>query len=109
VLRIFPLGAFLHRSEADNIARALIQEQRRLANSPDLAERFRILWIAARLDQQLVRCTDREIGDLLRGCQERFGVFEAEFGLCRHGISRLLRSPGTGVRGEYIDEDRGGE
>ena len=90
-----PTGAFLEdRSEAEWAVRALIQEQRRLANSPNLTERFRVLWIAARLDLQLMRCTDHEIGQLMAIVQNRFGLFEAEFAICHHARTRLMGSTG---------------
>jgi hypothetical protein len=73
---------------------ALIERQRRVAASPDLAVRCRTLWIATRLDQQLSRCTDHEIGQLMLIVQERFALFEPEFGICEHARRRLiLNSP----------------
>ena len=70
--------------------RALIQRQRELANSPHPTERFRTLWVAAMLDRQLARCSDREIGSLLSFVQDRFHIFEPEFAICRHAQRSLL-------------------
>jgi hypothetical protein len=79
------------------------------AGSPHLAERFRALWIAALLDKRLNRCSDHEIGALLSFAQDRFHIFDPEFAICDYAQRTLLRSPGIGVRDEYIDEDRGGK
>lgn len=108
-VRILPFrGTLEHRSEAELAVRTLIREQRRLANSIKISERLRILWVAARLDQQLARCSDREIGELMVVVQERFGIFEVEMALCHHARKRLLRSAMTGVRDELLDQGRGG-
>jgi hypothetical protein len=79
-----------HRSEAAWAVRTLIREQRRLANSIKISERIRILWVAARLDQQLEQCSDREIGDLMIIAQDRFHIFEPEFAICYCAQRRLL-------------------
>jgi hypothetical protein len=90
VVCIFRLGAFLeHRRQADRAVRALIDEQRKLAESADPLERFRVLWVAATLDEHLAQCTDHEVGELMRFVQERFGLFEPEFALCHHARRRL--------------------
>jgi hypothetical protein len=78
------------KSDSDRAVRALIQRQRRLANSPHLTERFRILWVAAQLDQQLACCSDREISGLIAIVRDRFHIFEPEFGICEHAHRRLL-------------------
>jgi len=82
-----------YNSDLDKVVRALIYEQRRLATSPHLAERFRILWIAATLDKRLKQCTDDEIAELLNVVQERFHIFEPEFAICYHAKRRLLLRP----------------
>jgi hypothetical protein len=79
-----------YRSEAELAVRTLIREQHRLANSIRISERFRILWVAAMLDEGLARCTDREIGELILIVQDRFHLFEPEFALCHHARRRLL-------------------
>jgi hypothetical protein len=79
-----------HSSDAHTVVCSLIQEQRRLATSPYISERFRTLWTAAMVDKRLKQCTDREVGDLMRFVQERFGLFEAEFAICHHARRRLL-------------------
>jgi hypothetical protein len=85
------VGRFLKsNSDLDKVVRALIQEQRKLASSTNFAVRFRILWTAALLDKRLTQCTDPQIGELLVLVQERFGIFEAEFGICHHARRRLL-------------------
>jgi hypothetical protein len=81
------------RSELHRVISDLIHEQRRLLTSPYLAERFRILWVAATLDKRLRECTDREIGTLLTIVQSRFHIFEPEFALCYHARRRLLLRP----------------
>ena len=81
-----------HWSEADRIVRALIERQRRLANSDYLSERLRILCVAAALNERLAKCTDHEVGDLMILVQERFGIVEPEFAICYHAIRRLLCS-----------------
>ena len=81
------------RSELHRVISDLIHEQRRLANSPHLAERFRILWTVAALDKRLRQCTDREIGTLLTIARDRFHIFEPEFALCHHAKRRLLLRP----------------
>jgi hypothetical protein len=68
-------------TELQRIVRVLIHRQRRLIHSSDLAERFHTLWIAALLDEHLTQCTDCEIGELLILVQERFHIFEPEFGI----------------------------
>jgi hypothetical protein len=45
------------------------------------------------LDGSLLHCTDHEIGELMLIVQERFGIFEAEFGICEHAKRRLLLKP----------------
>jgi hypothetical protein len=85
--------AFLDRSELYPVISALIHEQRRLATSPHLAERFRILWIAATLDKRLRECTDHEIAQLMVVVQDRFHIFGPEFALCYHAKRRLLLRP----------------
>ena len=82
-----------HNSDLDKFVRALIDEQRRLINSPHLAERFRTFWTVATLDKRLRRCTDREIGTLLTIAQDRFHIFEPEFAICYHARRRLLLQP----------------
>jgi hypothetical protein len=79
-----------HKAEAVSVIRALIEKQRRPAMSPDPAERFRTLWIAARLKKLLAQCTDREIGKLLIVVQDRFHIFEPEFAICYYAQRRLL-------------------
>jgi hypothetical protein len=78
-----------HWSEADSV-RALIEKQRRLVNSDNPAERLRILWIAALLDQRLSGCTDHEIAELMNLVQEQFGIFDPEMAVCEHARRRLL-------------------
>ena len=80
-------------SDLGKVVRSLIHEQRRLANSPHLAERFRTLWTVALLDEHLTQCTDHEIGELLTLIQERFHIFEPEFAICHHAKRRLLLRP----------------
>jgi hypothetical protein len=77
-------------SELLRVVRALIQRQHRHATSTNIAMRFRTLWIAATLDRQLAHCTDFEIGDLILIAQERFHIFEPEFGICEHAKRRLM-------------------
>jgi hypothetical protein len=77
-------------SELVRVIRVLIERQRRLMHSSDLRERFHTLWIAALLDEHLTQCTDREIGELMVIVQERFHIFEPEFGICYHAKRRLL-------------------
>ena len=87
----FTWAHLLERSSyADKVVSALIEKQRRLVNSTDLDERLQTLWIAARLDKALAKCTDHEIGALLSLVEERFAIFEPEFGLCEHARRRLL-------------------
>jgi hypothetical protein len=69
---------------------ALINEQRRLAASTNLAVRFRTIWSAALLDNHLEQCTDTEISQLLIIVQEQFHIFEPEFAICQHAKRRLL-------------------
>jgi hypothetical protein len=73
-----------HWSEADRVVRALIEKQRHLSSSTDLAKRFRTLWVAALLDRRLAHCTDRQLGELMDFVQERFGIFEPEMAVCHH-------------------------
>jgi hypothetical protein len=80
-----------HWSEADGVVRALIERQRRLANSDYLSERLRILWVATMLDERLAGCADHELGELMNVVQERFGIFEPEMAVCHHARRRLLR------------------
>ena len=84
---------YVDRSELHRVISDLIHEQRRLANSPHLAERFRIFWTAADLDKRLRQCTDREIAQLMVVVQDRFHIFEPEFALCYHAQRRLLLRP----------------
>jgi hypothetical protein len=67
----------------------LIERQRHLANSTNLAIRVRTLWVAATLDEHLAGCTNVDIGDLMLMVQERFHIFEPEFGICEHARRRL--------------------
>jgi hypothetical protein len=82
-----------HGMELHRVIRALIAKQQRLAASPNLAVRFQTLCIAATLDKRLKQCTDHEVGNLLFLAQERFHIFEPEFALCYHAITRLLLRP----------------
>jgi len=72
---------------------ALIQEQRRLVSSTISSERFRVLWLAAMLDESLMHCTNHEIGDLMLIVQERFCIFQPEFAICHQATRRLLQRP----------------
>jgi hypothetical protein len=74
--------------------RTLIERQRRLVGSADPSVRIRTLWIAAMLDDNLLRCTNRQIADLLPLVQERLCLFEPEMALCEHARRRLLGSVG---------------
>jgi hypothetical protein len=82
-----------HETKLYRVISDLIHEQRRLINSPHLAERFGVLWIAATLDKRLRQCTDREIGELLAIARDRFHIFEPEFAICHHAKRRLLLRP----------------
>jgi hypothetical protein len=82
-----------HRSDADNAARHLIDKYRRLVSSPDFAVRFRTLWTIPPLSESLFYCTDHEIADLMLIVQERFYIFQPEFGICYHARKRLLLKP----------------
>jgi len=79
-----------HNSELVRVIRVLIKRQRRLMHSSDLRERFTTLWIAALLDEHLTQCTNHEIGELMVIVQDRFHIFEPEFGICHHATRRLL-------------------
>jgi hypothetical protein len=70
----------------------LFEYQRRLAESHDLNERLKTLWIGALLGERLERCSDRQIGDLLSMVQDGLGIFSPEYLVCEHGKRRLLRS-----------------
>ena len=84
---------YLDTSELHRVVRSLIRRQRRLMHSSDSVERFHTLWIAALLDEHLTQCTDRQIGDLMVIVQDRFHIFEPEFGICYHARKRLLLRP----------------
>jgi hypothetical protein len=73
-------------------ALALIEGQRRLADSHNPLERAKTLWIAAELDKRLSRCTDAQIADLLARAEERLPIFEPEFAVVEHARRRLVRS-----------------
>lgn len=77
-------------SELQRVVRALVERQRRHANSTNLAMRFRTLWVAVALDRHLTRCTDGEFGDLMLIVQEQFTIFQPEFAICHHARRRLL-------------------
>ena len=81
---------YVDRSKLHRVISDLIHEQRKLATSPQLAERFGILWTAADLDKRLRQCTDREVGELLAIARDRFHIFEPEFALVHHAKRRLL-------------------
>ena len=83
----------VNRSHLHRVIHALIDKQRRLANSTDFSVRFRTLWTAALLDKHLKQCTDSEIGKLLVIVQDRFHILEPEFGICYHAGKRLLLKP----------------
>ncbi len=70
----------------------LFEFLRKLAKSPDVSERLRILWIAAGFSERLEQCADAQIGDLLFKVQEPMGLFTPEFGVCEHAKRRLQRS-----------------
>jgi hypothetical protein len=65
---------------------------RKLAKSPDVSERLRILWLLALFGERLERCSNAQIGDLLIKVQERMGLFTPEFGVCEQAKHRLQRS-----------------
>jgi hypothetical protein len=71
--------------------RELFRYQRRLAESDDLNERLKTLWIGVLLGEQLGSCSDHEIGDLLSLVQDDLGIFSAEFAVCEHAKRRLQR------------------
>jgi hypothetical protein len=89
----------LHESNENQVIRALIEDQRRLARSTNPSERASILWLAAALQRLLSRQSDHEIGNLLEIVRERFGIFDPEFAICFHAMHRLLRSEDRGIRG----------
>jgi len=74
------------------IALALIERQRRLADSHDPLQRAGTLWIATELDKRLLRCTDAQIAELLARAEERLPIFQPEFAVIEHARRRLLRS-----------------
>jgi hypothetical protein len=88
-----------HKSQAETVTLTLIQEQRRLAESPHIEERFCTLWIVAALDEHLACSTDQDIGDLLSIVQTHFEIFEPEFALCHHARKRLFCSAGIQTNG----------
>lgn len=73
-------------------ALALIERQRRLADSHDPLERATTLWVATELDKRLSDCTDAQIAELLARAEERLPIFEPEFAVIEHARRRLLRS-----------------
>jgi len=94
VVCILEVGAILGAQvKADWAVRALIEKQRKLVSSTNFSMRFRTLWIAAMLDKHLTQCTNREIGELMSFVQDRFRIFEPEFGICHHATRRLLLKP----------------
>ena len=51
------------------------------------------------VDKRLKQCTDREVGDLMRFVQERFGLFEAEFAICHHAQTKAVAEKRKGAFG----------
>ena len=84
-------------------ALALIERQRRLADSHDPLERAKTLWVATELDKRLSRCTDAQIADLLARAEERLPIFEPEFAVIEHARRRLLSSGQLGLLSEADD------
>jgi hypothetical protein len=68
----------------------LIDEQRTIATSTNVAVSFRTLWSAALLDYHLEQCADAEISQLLIVVQEHRHIFEPEFAIWEHAKCRLL-------------------
>jgi hypothetical protein len=73
----------------------LFEHLRKLAKSHDIAERLRILWIAAAFGERLEGCSDGQIGDLLSMVQERMSLFSPDYSVCEHAKRRLQRSSST--------------
>ena len=92
-------------TERVRIALALIERQRRLADSHDPLERAKTLWVATELDKRLSRCTDAQIAELLLRAEERLPIFEAEFAVIEHARRRLLRSGQTSLLLEGEDSE----
>jgi hypothetical protein len=84
---------FVSKSGTNATICTLIHKQRRLASSTIPSERFRVLWLAAILDDSLMHCTNHEIGDLMLIVQDQFRIFDAEFAICYHARKRLLLKP----------------
>ena len=70
----------------------LFRYQRRVAESHDLNERLKTLWIGALLGERLTGCSDHEVGNLLSVVQDGLGLFGPDFAVCEHAKRRLLRS-----------------
>jgi hypothetical protein len=79
-------------TERVRIALALIERQRRLADSHHPLQRAKTLWVAAELDKRISRCTDAQIAELLLRAEERLPIFEPEFAVIEHARRRPVRS-----------------
>jgi len=71
--------------------RELFERQRKLDESHDPIERFKVLWIMAELGERLEQCSDHEIGDLLDLVLDGLCIFSPEFLVCEHAKRRLLQ------------------
>jgi hypothetical protein len=97
-------------SDEDFGVYALIREQRRLANSKRLSDRFLgAVRLAGMLRQRLAKLTDRQIGQLVSDVvADEFRVLGPEMEICEHAVRRLFRSEGgRWAEGEKsaMDED----
>lgn len=80
-----------YQSHRERIVIRLIGKQRTLADSHDPLQRAQTLWVATKLNEQLSRCTDREIGNVMSVALERLPMFG-----CLSPSSQSASTPGGG-------------
>ena len=83
---------------------ALIEAQRRVANSKKLSDRFLgAVRLAGLLRKRLAMLTDRQIGQLVSDVvADELRVLGPEMEICEHAVRRLFRSAG----GSWAKDDK---
>ena len=89
-----------HLSPEQLSVEELFRYLRGIAKSHDIAERLRILWIAAAFGERLEQCSDGQIGDLLSMVQERMSLFSPDYSVCEHA-KRRLQSSSSKIKGIF--------
>jgi hypothetical protein len=89
-----------HLSPDELSVEELFRRLRKLAESHDIAERLRTLWILTMFGEWLEQCSDAQTGYLLTIVQERMSLFSADYSVYEHA-KRRLQSSSSKIKGIF--------